>query len=222
MRVWQPLPVLRNQSSTSRSMRMCSSALGLGSSVVTLSQSTTLPASSGSAAIWAATSAGVVAATRAQSVSVSRRRRSSASSSAVYLTIRSFFAIMDSPKGDDPLIGVPPHPYNCQEATGDLRGRDKPFLAVACRPGVDYRPPVEHYLGIPEVEAALGEHPQPLRLAPPEHDAMQAFCVHSARRRSRSRPARLAPGDLVKGRQLRPPARNRRHEDQRTCLEDPR
>jgi len=40
---------------------------------------------------------------------------------------------------------------------------------------VDYRPPVEHYLGIPDVEAALGEYPQPLRLAPLEHDAMQAF-----------------------------------------------
>src|SRR5215469_16377241 len=83
---------------------MCRSALGLGSSTVTRSQSTTMPASSGSAATWASISSLVSAAALAQSERVSPRLLFSTRSSAVYLAIRPLFAISRPLKYDDPKI----------------------------------------------------------------------------------------------------------------------
>src|SRR5689334_11407908 len=103
-------------------MRICRSAFGLGNLTDTLSQSTTMPASSGSEAVSASISACVMAAARAQSERVSPRLRLAASSSAEYLTIHSFFATARSPERNDSLIFAAPHPHDCIKLAVNLGG----------------------------------------------------------------------------------------------------
>src|SRR5258707_1169261 len=134
--------------------------------MLALSQSMIMPASSGSSATLTSISSLVIAAAFAQSERDSPRCLMASNSSAVCLTICSFFAIARPPERNDPPVLQSPRPNDRVKLAVDQSGRNNPVLVVPPRRDVIDRATVEHLLGIDEVQMVLARVREPLCRVP--------------------------------------------------------